>query len=294
MTHPRIALAGLGFELSPAPGCPPPELPSCWRPFLDPAKSHPVIVVLTIDSSGQTHLEPTADATWTCDTWRMGATRNGLTAIEIHNPVEKVWIPVANLESDFSSGLVAPRSRTPGLMSRYALNYPYDQIILLNRLAQFDAALVHAAAVEIDGLGFLLCGRSGAGKTTLARLMSRHAGARLLNDEKAILRLADGRPRLSSTPWHGEESEVNAGFPPLAAILHLRQAPENALTPIPPANALSRIVSGCAAPFYSRDRLERVLDSLAAIVERAPSYILDFTPDERPARLCADALLPSS
>ena len=52
-------------------------------------------------------------------------------------------------------------------------------------------AIVHAAAVEKDGRGFIFPGAPGSGKSTLcAALVSR--GWRLLSDEMAMISLADG------------------------------------------------------------------------------------------------------
>lgn len=61
--------------------------------------------------------------------------------------------------------------------------------------------LLHASAVERDGLALLMTGESGAGKSTLAALLAAR-GWRLMGDEFALIDLADGRvhafPRLVS------------------------------------------------------------------------------------------------
>lgn len=68
-------------------------------------------------------------------------------------------------------------------------------------LGQRRYLLLHASAVERDGLALLMTGESGAGKSTLAALLAAR-GWRLMGDEFALIDLADGRvhafPRLVS------------------------------------------------------------------------------------------------
>lgn len=55
---------------------------------------------------------------------------------------------------------------------------------------------IHGTALEIDGRAVLLCGRSGAGKSTMAAHLLA-LGARLISDDLSVLRVALGeRPRL--------------------------------------------------------------------------------------------------
>ncbi|MBA3880521.1 MAG: HprK-related kinase A [Sphingobium sp.] len=68
-------------------------------------------------------------------------------------------------------------------------------------LGQRRYLLLHASAVERDGMALLMTGESGAGKSTLAALLAAR-GWRLMGDEFALIDLADGRvhafPRLVS------------------------------------------------------------------------------------------------
>ncbi len=58
-----------------------------------------------------------------------------------------------------------------------------------------DNINIHATAIEIDGLGVILCGPSGSGKSDLAlRLIDR--GARLVCDDRVVIDTASGAPCL--------------------------------------------------------------------------------------------------
>ena len=61
---------------------------------------------------------------------------------------------------------------------------------------------VHATCIEVDGMGVLLRGPSGSGKSDLAlRLID--GGARLVADDRTDLAVEDGRPdrRPARRPW---------------------------------------------------------------------------------------------
>jgi hypothetical protein len=55
------------------------------------------------------------------------------------------------------------------------------------------ATPLHAACVEFDGCGFLLCGESGAGKSSLAYACARRGWTFLSDDASAIVRRRKGR-----------------------------------------------------------------------------------------------------
>ena len=69
------------------------------------------------------------------------------------------------------------------------LEYPLDELLWIHRLSMGEGVEVHGCGVIApDGRGLLLTGHSGAGKSTSSRLWSRHYGARVLSDDRIILR----------------------------------------------------------------------------------------------------------
>jgi hypothetical protein len=216
-------------------------------------------------------------------------TASGTPAIELHTVATDSWIPIANLSPDFSGGTINCRYGRWAKIAPFVLNYPYDQAILLNRLSRFGAGVVHSCGVVVDGNGLIFGGPSDVGKTTLARLW-RENGATLLNDDRVILRVVDGKATLSGSPWHGEEPEVRAQTVPLRAIFHLKQARENKIRELAATEALAKLIATTVAPFYLKENMERLLESWARIVELLPSYVLEFTPDRRAVDACRAVL----
>jgi hypothetical protein len=284
----QFSLAGLGFELQAAGRELQLQLPPAFEPFLSSGNAPP-IASYRVSPDASAVLEPSASALWQCTTWRLGLTQASRTAIELHSVATDSWVPVANLSPDFSDGTINCRYGRWATIAPFVLNYPYDQAILLNRLVHFGAGVIHACGVVVDGNGLIFGGPSDVGKTTLARLW-RGDGATLLNDDRVILRVVDGKAQLSGSPWHGEEPEVRAQTVPLRAIFHLKQSRENKVRKLAGTEALAKLIATTVAPFYLKENMERLLESWAQIAELVPSYVLEFTPDRRALDACREAL----
>jgi hypothetical protein len=64
----------------------------------------------------------------------------------------------------------------------------YHLYLITNRiLLLLDALLVHAAAIELNGVVNLFCGHKGAGKSTLSLFLAQ-AGAHILAEDRIVLR----------------------------------------------------------------------------------------------------------
>jgi hypothetical protein len=137
--------------------------------------------------------------------------------------------------------------------------------------------LVHAASLGRGPRAWLFAGPSGSGKTTLARLSSH---ARLLGDEIAIVRLADGGARCYGSPFWGELARPGDNTAvPVAAIHFVRHAERHVATALPPARALAALLPNVLFFAAEPDLVRRVLDVAAGLVERVPCFALGFRPE---------------
>jgi hypothetical protein len=146
-------------------------------------------------------------------------------------------------------------------------------------LALVDAhgLVVHAASLVRHGRAFLFCGRSGSGKTTIARLSP---DATLLSDELSIVRIEDRRARCYGTPFWGELARAGeACAASLHAIYFLHHASRHAVESVGPRHALERLLPNVV--FFARDAdlTARVLGIAADLVEVVPCFDLFFRPD---------------
>lgn len=277
-----IRIAGTSFDFhAESPDCPL-SLPLAYQPFVTECTHD------TVTGGSYRILHPdhprlpalTAPPFWSNEIWRMGPVGTNGIGIEIFNVMASLWVPVAELAGDFSSGRIQPfhgRRATPG---PHALNYPYDQAILINRLLHRQVTVVHGAGIVHNGRGFVFFGPSGIGKTTISRLWVKR-GARLLNDDRvAVYRSEQGTWHVAGTPWHGEEPIVSTERAPLAAVVRLRQAATPSVRQLSPVEGLSEILGCALIPFFSREGIERAMDLFGAMIETVPVVELSFRPDQ--------------
>jgi len=167
-----------------------------------------------------------------------------------------------------------------------ALEYPLDELLMMNLLAHGRGVEVHACGLEdSDGQGYLFLGHSGAGKTTMARLWQKAGGVQVLSDDRVILRSWAGKTWMYGTPWHGEAKLALPARTPLRQIFFLRHGTSNEVVPLGGAEALARFLACTFVPFYSRAGLDFVLAFFQQLIESLPCAELRFVPEERAVEL---------
>ncbi len=190
---------------------------------------------------------------------------------------------IASFSKDFSQGTIAlNRAVFPAGQTVYPLEYPLDELILLNLLALGRGVEVHASGmVDGDGNGSLFLGQSGAGKTTMARIWEQIPGVTILSDDRIILRKVGETIWMYGTPWHGEGRLSHPGQAPLRQLYFLRHGQTNELVLQSPSNAVTRMFA-CSFPiFHSAEALEFTLGFMDEVAVRVPAYELRFLPDRR-------------
>ncbi len=158
--------------------------------------------------------------------------------------------------------------------------YPLDQLLLMNHLASRQGFIVHAAGLRSANGVLAFCGVSGAGKTTISRLLGA-AGKEpdVLSDDRLIIRAGEGGFDAWGTPWPGEARIARNESAPLRALVFLAKAAENRVIPLEPGVAARRLAPMVSCPWYDRQRMPEVLDTCAHLVESVPGYELQFVPD---------------
>lgn len=278
-----LTIAGTPFELIPESNACPGSFPAAYLPFLSQpsADSFPPSARYRVIVPDTPRLAAIAgEPFWANEIWRLGPIGDRF-GIEIFNVMRSRWVPVANLDSDFSRGEIQPFHGRRAMPAPHALNYPYDQAILINRLLIENVVIIHGAGIVIDGKGFVFFGPSGIGKTTISRLWRDH-GAELLNDDRvAIYRAKSGEWRIAGTPWHGEEPIVSPKDVPLGGVVRLRQSDTTSVRALSPMEGLSELLSCALIPFFSRPRIELAMDLLSALPDNTRLAEFSFQPNPR-------------
>ncbi len=284
-----IRIAGIRFSLIPANPLSPASLADAYQPFqisdstdLAPDGCYRIL------APDRPCLPPIdGESFWSNEIWRMGPCGAGF-GIEIYDVIRSRWVPVARIDQDFAAGEIQPFHGRRAAPSVHALNYPYDQAILINRLLRRDVIVVHGAGIVVDGRGYVFFGPSGIGKTTISRLW-RNEGAALLNDDRvAIFKAKDGSWHLGGTPWHGEEPKVSPECAPLGGLVRLRQSPSTSLREMDAGEGISELLACALIPFFSRDAIERAVDLFSELPDTVPLLEFSFKPEPAALRLFRD------
>ena len=105
--------------------------------------------------------------------------------------------------------------------------FPSDQMILSHVLANHQACYIHSSGLIINDQGLLFVGRSGAGKSTILKMVLDRG--QVLCDDRNIIRHQRGEFWAYGSWSHGELPIVSNACAPLGMLLFLEQATENRL-----------------------------------------------------------------
>jgi len=178
---------------------------------------------------------------------------------------------------------------------RPVLDYPLDELLFQHHAARWGGMEVHAAGVVVGGRAVLLCGASGAGKTTLTRLFKRHRpSTRVLSDDRVIVREHRGRLWAYGTPWHGSARFASPEGRPLAAILFLVQAARASTARLGLAEAATRLFACAFPPPWDARAIQRVLGLCGKAASAVPCSVLRFRRDASAVRSVLRSLPPRS
>lgn len=177
--------------------------------------------------------------------------------------------------------LAVRRLITRGGYARVYEQVFYQAYASAARRKGIDSFLLHSSGVVRRGRGYAFAGRSGSGKSTVARLSK---GMTVLNDEITVIDLSNPDPVLHGTPFNGFFRGKEEGSAPLACVLLLEQGPAHQLSPaggLEDVKSLSREVIppiGLEDPFSPASFME-MFDRAEGIRSRIPLYRLEFKKD---------------
>jgi hypothetical protein len=222
--------------------------------------------------------------------WRVHRHGRGWLYVFETEKLEPALYKAVSLDRTFRRGrLYFPRP-TRGRRPPSALEFPLDELLFQHYLARHGQIEVHGCAVEYEKRVLLFCGVSGAGKTTTADLWRRHRrGARILSDDRVVLKLQAGRPWAYGTPWHGSGRFALPDGRPLAAVFFLEHAAATEPRPLTPASAAAVLFARSFPPPWDRDALARVLATCERVVRRVPCFRFGFRPDRSAVEAAAAA-----
>ena len=147
--------------------------------------------------------------------------------------------------------------------------------IICKKMLKYDAMLMHCAAISVDNEAYLFTAVSGTGKTTHISLWKKKFKEKciVVNGDKPILRLIDGKFYACGTPWRGKENYGENIMVPIKAICILERGEENSIKKIAPYDAISTVITQTLRT-NDMDEMDKMLSLTDKLLEKVPFYRL--------------------
>jgi signal peptidase I len=137
--------------------------------------------------------------------------------------------------------------------------------------------MIHGSGVICDGKGWVFTGRSGSGKTTMAKIFDS-SGDRVVHDDRLILVKEDAGWRMHSTPVYRNDEPRSAQVNHLWIISHGKS---NITTPLSGAEAAGLILANCIQQNWDGEASARLMASVSDLASSIKVSRLAFLPDSR-------------
>ena len=176
------------------------------------------------------------------------------------------------------------------LSSLDAYHYLHVSRMFQNHLQRNGGCLIHSSGIKIENSGLALCGRSGAGKTTMTRLLQQEVPRmRVLCDDSPAIRTDGESPVLYGTPFCGQDECCANDRAPLKGLVFLKQAPHDRVVELSPPEAMYQLLTVMQRSALDDTMMQAMTDRLVTIIQHVPivcfenrgtadsaKYILDY------------------
>lgn len=137
----------------------------------------------------------------------------------------------------------------PALEDIYYQKWFYNLLVLkllLRNILNVNGlgAVLHASSIEHNGRGYVFVGHSGAGKSTVTRLLKPD---RMLSDDTTVVRWTGRNYQLFTNPWWNGGPHIRIQNPerpaPLKALFFIKKADRTCLARLDPVISLKKIIA---------------------------------------------------
>ena len=154
-------------------------------------------------------------------------------------------------------------------------------------LTDYDAFLMHAAIINVDGQGIGFTAQSGTGKSTRVLLWKKAMGERVdvVNGDKPILRFMQNGLYAYGTPWMGKEGWGKNTRVPMKAMCFLERGEDVSLQRMSPAEVVPRLLRQILIP-KDAGRMHAYMALIERFALTVPCYLLTCNMDkEKPIEI---------
>lgn len=128
--------------------------------------------------------------------------------------------------------------------------------------------ILHCAYVLHQDKALLLCAPSGTGKSTLAAYWKRCRGARIINEDRALIIFRDGEAYACGCWATGTARICENVTAPIGAVVLLGQGKENQVISLRPNEMLRRIIPQTSFDHLDPDQCRKIIELVSDLMEK--------------------------
>lgn len=199
---------------------------------------------------------------------------------------DKQQLALVNKTLNKVTAYLLPKENKDWVWSITDIIYDFLQVLLINYFAhKKEGIFTHAVGIkDLDGKGLIFLGKSGAGKSTIARLWHKNSKAMVLNDDRIIVRRSNGRFFIHGSLWHGEFSDYlksRIESAPLEKLFFIHHSLKNKVKRISEKEAFNLFYPALFPTFWDKDSLENIISFVWDLIKVVPSYSLGLVNNKR-------------
>ena len=111
----------------------------------------------------------------------------------------------------------------------------------------------------------------------------------MINDDKPIIRLYDGRFYACASPWSGKDRWMNNIDAPLHAIIRIKQAEQNRIEEVPDED-IWEVLMNQIYKSSKHDTMQRIMNTVEQMIKDIPTFNMECNTDEDAARLAFETV----
>ena len=143
-------------------------------------------------------------------------------------------------------------------------------------LMEYDRMILHGVALRWKDQAYLICAKSGVGKSTQARNLQalRPGEFGVICGDRPIVSFHAGCIEICPSPWNGKENWHGAEAAPLAGVILLQRGEENRIEVLRPRQAALRAYAQVLQTCTNPKTMEKAAELLTKLLNSVPIWQL--------------------
>ena len=149
-------------------------------------------------------------------------------------------------------------------------------------MLQKEALILHSAYITCQEEGIVFSAPSGTGKSTQAELWERYKQATVVNGDRSIIGVRNGRGYVYGIPMCGTSGITHNVSAPLKAVIVIRRG-KPGLRRLDAFEAFKALYSEVSVNYWNRTEVEKTMEVIDRITETIPVYLFTCTKEKESA-----------